>query len=521
MCILSSKAHLPVSCLSVLKLFLHANHRLVPVAPDVSISIQRRAYLEKPSESPSSAAMPSVISKAQNRDEPDFLCSRPRKAEDPVPVTLLHPIFAEFVDDCRDLKPTHLDYRFVRELSEKMCMFFSDENARMEAFRTQLADSYDIALYNAGIGATAYSTDGHLMIGGKFIAVIAKGKKEIGSGGSEPFVEAMCCQREFMKFLHKKPFHIDKLRSVFPCFHIIVFGACIGIVGSVFTGKVKCDILGPIIPLFCHSTDDSMQSTAARMFAALKLAITKLVKLYSDPILPITPQDSPLDCPYPQDYDNGTQHFFSYNHNQPLRRHRIFFGETSIGEKICIKYVKRYSPEAHRFCAEEGRAPRLIAYKSLPGGWNMVVMNVLPIHNDPSSRSTSAYQQFSQIPAAEREPLEKAVTDFIHRFHKKGFVHGDIRDTNLFLLGGDFMLLDFDWSGGIGKTHYPMHVNCEGIHRPLDARDGNEIKVGHDLEMLRHVFHPEGVATGALQPLKEVYESADESADESEDIDMD
>ncbi|KAG1730671.1 uncharacterized protein EDB91DRAFT_1059330 [Suillus paluster] len=488
---------MPVSCLSVLKLFLHANYQLVAVAPDVPIVSQRQAYLEKPSESPSSAAMPSAISKAQDQDKPEFLCSRPRKAEDPVPVTLLHPIFAEFVDDCRDLKPTHHDYRFVRELSEKMCIFPPDENARMDVFRTQLAYFYPhVTLYAAAVGAKSYRTDCHLIIGGKFVAVIVEGKKEIGGSGAEPFVEAMWYQRQFMKILNNTEFDIAERRSVFPCFHIIVFGTCISIVGSVLTRKVQCNILGPIIPLFWHSMDDSMQSTAARMFAALNLAITKLAKLYSAQIPLLTPQDSPLDCPYPQDYDNGTQ-YFSYYHSQPLRHHRIFFEETSIGEKICIKYVKRYLPEAHQFCAKEGHAPRLIAYESLPGGWNMVVMNVLPIHNDLSSRSTSAYQQFSQIPAAECGPLEKAVTDFIHQFHKKDFIHGDLRGTNLFLLGDNFMLLDFDWSGRIGNTHYPMHVNCKGIHRPFDARDGNEIKVVHDLEMLRHVFHPEEVAMGA------------------------
>ncbi|KAG0694490.1 hypothetical protein DFH29DRAFT_815301 [Suillus ampliporus] len=329
------------------------------------------------------------------------------------------------------------------------------------------------------VGATGYSTNGHLMFRGRFVAAIAEGKKEIGGSGAEPFVEAMCFHREFIKTLDDTEFDIAQRRSVFPCFHIIVFGACIGIMGSVFTRKIQCDVLVPIIPLFWHSTDLSMQATAARVFASLNLAINKLKKLYYAPIPSITPQDSPIDCPYPHDYDNGTRHF-SYYDNQPLRHRRIFFGETSGGKKICVKYVKRYSPEAHRFCAEEGHAPKLIAYESLPGGWNMVVMGVLPIHDDP------------QMTTAEREPLEKVVTDFIHRFHRD-FVHGDFRDINLFVLDGNFMLLDFDWSGEIGKTYYPMHVNYKDIRRPLDARDGNEIKVEHDMEMLHHMFHPEQV----------------------------
>ncbi|KAG0694492.1 hypothetical protein DFH29DRAFT_782522, partial [Suillus ampliporus] len=81
-----------------------------------------------------------------------------------------------------------------------------------------------------------------------------------------------------------------------------------------------------------------------------------------------------------------------------------------------------------------------------------------------------------------------AVTDFIHEFRAEGYVHGDIRDVNFFMQDGGqdttgFMLLDFDWAGRTGKTHYPMYVSRWGIHRP-DARDGNEITVEHDLEML-------------------------------------
>jgi hypothetical protein len=51
----------------------------------------------------------------------------------------------------------------------------------------------------------------------------------------------------------------------------------------------------------------------------------------------------------------------------------VFFGieETT---PICIKFVRRYSSEAHTFCASRGFAPELKGFDKLPGGWYMVVM---------------------------------------------------------------------------------------------------------------------------------------------------
>ncbi|KAJ8583480.1 hypothetical protein M405DRAFT_688323, partial [Rhizopogon salebrosus TDB-379] len=161
----------------------------------------------------------------------------------------------------------------------------------------------------------------------------------------------------------------------------------------------------------------------------------------------------------------------------------IFYGTTENGMCICIKFVKKYSPEAHRFCALHGHAPELLAYERLPGGWGMVVMDVLEIWS---------YQRFSWMSVQDILPLEKAVTDLIHELHAHGYVHGDLRDVNLFARLGqdtttsDFTILDFEWAGRIDsdETSYPMYINREDIHRPLGVQDRMKIEVEHDLEML-------------------------------------
>ncbi|KAI6042184.1 hypothetical protein EDC04DRAFT_2564569, partial [Pisolithus marmoratus] len=51
---------------------------------------------------------------------------------------------------------------------------------------------------------------------------------------------------------------------------------------------------------------------------------------------------------------------------------------------ICIKFVTRYSANAHRFCASKGHAPELIAFEKLPSRWYMVIMEALDIAEGPS-----------------------------------------------------------------------------------------------------------------------------------------
>ena len=234
-----------------------------------------------------------------------------------------------------------------------------------------------------------------------------------------------------------------------------------------------------------------MQAMTARTFGALKIASEKIAKLYSQSIPRLAAGDESLGRPYPGSYahSGGRIQEFSYNRTQILEDRLIFFGETvgdEAGKKICIKFVRHYSREAHDFCASKGHAPKLISYEALAGGWNMVIMDALDISD---VQRPGSYRPLTSV--SDRQPLKKAITSLIKALHNYngGYVHGDLRDTNLFV--GDnksFMLLDFDWAGPIETARYPMNVNLEGIQRPVGARDGEKILVQHDLDMLKYIF---------------------------------
>ncbi|KIJ13799.1 hypothetical protein PAXINDRAFT_170116 [Paxillus involutus ATCC 200175] len=187
--------------------------------------------------------------------------------------------------------------------------------------------------------------------------------------------------------------------------------------------------------------------------------------------------------------DDSSQKRFRYE-EQPLDDKLIFFGtlfeDTEVA--ICIKFVRCYSREAHLCCASLGFAPNLRGFEQIPGGWFMVVMDKLVGYKSLADLSDSAE---SHLP----ESVFEAISEQLKQLHLGGFVHGDIRDTNIMLKEDNqqqFMIIDFDWAGKIDEVRYPPYVNGRDIWRPEDAYDGELIQAGHDKAMLNRIRHVGG-----------------------------
>jgi len=80
----------------------------------------------------------------------------------------------------------------------------------------------------------------------------------------------------------------------------------------------------------------------------------------------------------------------------------------------------------------------------------------------------------------------------VQLLHNGQFVHGDIRDVNIFVgnLAPEVAihLVDFDWAGSIGAAVYPIDVNKSTMTRPDDVEGGGLITKEHDLKMVTYLF---------------------------------
>lgn len=66
-----------------------------------------------------------------------------------------------------------------------------------------------------------------------------------------------------------------------------------------------------------------------------------------------------------------------------------FIHETKITNRICVKFVRRYSREVHEKCAKMGVAPKLRGLEDIGAGWKMVIMDKTG-NTGPSTRTHTA-----------------------------------------------------------------------------------------------------------------------------------
>lgn len=259
-----------------------------------------------------------------------------------------------------------------------------------------------------------------------------------------------------------------------------------------WNGRPNVQVLTPAIPLHFHSTDLKLREMTARYIGAFSSAVRSLEEHYSEPLYHQTPTvggvyPSARDIfPYPVSFTSGTleepkPRNFIY-HSLVKAGKLIFRGEISdTREKICIKFVRRYSEKVHEFCARNNWAPKLLAFQGLSGGWHMVIMEDLNDYVD-LFRSSLAPDRV--------EAVKKYVRGMLVQMHQRGYVHGDVRDVNIMIKNEPdlpVMLVDFDWAGEIGEATYPMNVNRVDVHRPEEAVDNAPIRAEHDMFMLEEL----------------------------------
>ena len=111
-------------------------------------------------------------------------------------------------------------------------------------------------------------------------------------------------------------------------------------------------------------------------------------------------------------------------------------------------------------------------------------------------KSNADYQSAEEHLEA-RNLLSDKVRARLVEFHQAGFVHGDLRDTNVMVRtlkrggfkDGSFQIVDFDSSGRMDdEVRYPFTLNTHDIWRPPGATGGALIEAGHDMAMLDHIW---------------------------------
>jgi hypothetical protein len=133
-------------------------------------------------------------------------------------VTLLHPIFGQFRDDCENNKPTAQGRALALELFPAMSALYTNEGDRAHCIREIFA-KHGIHLVRTKIEGKKYETDGDISHG-EFRYVIAEIKNEIGSSAAEPFHQALLY---YLESTRKQAPVMGG--SVLPCLIVVIIGS--------------------------------------------------------------------------------------------------------------------------------------------------------------------------------------------------------------------------------------------------------------------------------------------------------
>lgn len=179
------------------------------------------------------------------------------------------------------------------------------------------------------------------------------------------------------------------------------------------------------------------------------------------------------------------------NQGDPLRKKPLLFTGRLDGRPVVVKFTQRYGLKVHQRWAAAGFAPNLLPEtRKLPGGWYMVVMDLLvpeewvPLCEVPSDLQEGARElalaTLSKAHDLEIEPGEGSEEG------AKG-VHGDMRHNNVMVntMDSKVMFVDFDWAGVAGRQRYPPYMNHVNIGWPQGAEDNSVMEQTHDTAALK------------------------------------
>ncbi|KAG2362917.1 hypothetical protein BDR07DRAFT_1460627 [Suillus spraguei] len=265
----------------------------------------------------------------RQRDEKlQIACGHPRDLEESIPVTLLHPVFGQFIDNCRTHMITEEDNNLVYELANVMSALYETENKRVDAVSDVLSGHHLNFRLHSEVQGAGYVTDADMSVdvhNNRHPYVIAEFKNE---AGSEPYAQAI------VDYLESTRMFASKMSgSALPCFLFILFGPYIVFAGAVWTLRPAIQILSSPLVFNYHSTDTHNQIAAARHMAAFPL-------------------------------DDSSETCFKYtgqlDEDEGASKRLIFFGtliDGPVEDAICIKFVRHYSREVHLRCASSQLAP--------------------------------------------------------------------------------------------------------------------------------------------------------------------
>ena len=431
-------------------------------------------------------------------------CNRPFEYGT-LPVALQHEAFGIFKDRCK-APPSKRSLLFLDKVAFKACEWYKEETQRRTAIQSAF-EELDIRFHVEKVPNTEFTTDGNLVIN-----IMPAAIRECKNHSGHALNQVILCYTRFVLEALSDPQRSFTLDTTFPCIlmtdigisvlrlstHVLMgyAGPVMGFYGAVWDGdRAKVEPLGPLLDLTAHWMEEGDRGAMASYFDAFVLA-TENIQAHYESIaeamaIPPLQLDSRVQnarkYPFLRCYEeNGQERRFTYV--KRLYENKLVFAATidqPYSGKCIVKFTSKYSKAAHDHLTSRYMAPRIRNCIRISADWTAVIMDM------------SLYKVLFdlQLSKVEQDRVKRQVMRIVEILHEGGFVHGDVRDSNILVDPASLVindvsvhLIDFDWAGRVGEARYPMRVNRMTVKRPAGVEGGELITQQHDIEMVSYLF---------------------------------
>ncbi|KAI3636803.1 hypothetical protein MIR68_005070 [Amoeboaphelidium protococcarum] len=206
------------------------------------------------------------------------------------------------------------------------------------------------------------------------------------------------------------------------------------------------------------------------MFAAIKKYLQNANQQYQQAFLA-------TQFPYPKQAVNGNKVLFEFEYKLEMDPMMYEAQIKSTDTMVIVKFCTKYNEEVHRLCHQHGFAPNLYSVSRV-GHYFMVVMEKLDMRR-------------IRIDDRKNPSLITQAKHIISTLQQKGYVHGDMRETNVLIRTDteQLVLIDYDWAGVHGVSVYAPFLNMDEIAWPPGVEPGKPMLMEHDECLMRRLFN--------------------------------
>ena len=355
-------------------------------------------------------------------------------------VTLYYPEFQQFIDNCNGMiKPSKSDFCFAKEVCDEMSKYFSSEKERESAFAKAIKKYLKQELGKNDVNQSESGQPEPDIVIGPNSCVIIEVKNESGQGGGSDSHSQVIAY--YVQSLKEKK--LDQCPA--PAYLIELVGPQLTISGAVYGRHVFVDKLIDPVELVMQHNEEAIFKIA-QIFRALKEAYFKIQQYYEN--------DTEVKYPRLPAYEPFNKDLIQYKRTIMPHVYEGTHIKQGATMNVIIRFIKRYSIEAHTFMSSQGHAPQISdePHVAVQGTrYQAIVMKNI---------DHTCYVDTYLVNADDKEvqDIRNDCVAAIKKLHKQEFCYEKPLLQNIRFLphGKEIYILNYEWARKKDDTEYPF-----------------------------------------------------------------